>query len=327
MRWVIRIVVGLLVIGGLGLGALWVLKPWVPEIQMAEPGETGRRIAEQGLLANYFPAEGSGPHPAIILLGGSEGGLARAAVRTARELQKAGFSVLHVSYFRGAGQPYSLEEVPLETFDRARDWLKAQALVDANRIGMVGISKGAEAALLYASRNSDIRAVVAGVPSNVVWVGINWDYGGAGFRSSWAQGGKALPHLPFGTYDWNEGVVSGYRNGLKALDQHQDAIIPVEKIAGPLLLICGEADRLWPSCDMARLAEARAKEKGAPAVTVLAYADAGHAAFGVPLEADHPNFKALGSIGGSPEGNNAAREDSWPKTLAFLREHLGPPPQ
>jgi hypothetical protein len=39
-----------------------------------------------------------------------------------------------------------------------------------------------------------------------------------------------------------------------------------------------------------------------------------------------PNYERLGSIGGTPDGNAAARTDSWPKALAFLKEHLAAVP-
>ena len=57
--------------------------------------------------------------------------------------------------------------MPLELFDRALGWLKAQEEVDGARLAIVGGSKGAEAALIVASRHPELRAVVAGMPSSV----------------------------------------------------------------------------------------------------------------------------------------------------------------
>ena len=48
-------------------------QPWRTS-QIADPGPTGRRISDRGLLANYFPAPGEGRRPGILLLGGSEVG-------------------------------------------------------------------------------------------------------------------------------------------------------------------------------------------------------------------------------------------------------------
>jgi hypothetical protein len=42
-------------------------------MQVAPAGETGRRVTEDGLLANSFPAERRAP--AVLVLGSSVGGL------------------------------------------------------------------------------------------------------------------------------------------------------------------------------------------------------------------------------------------------------------
>jgi dienelactone hydrolase len=74
---------------------------------------------------------------------------------------------------------------------------------------------------------------------------------------------------------------------------------------------------------MADQLKARADKNGAPAVTILAYPDAGHAVFGVPVEKTNPNYDRLDSMGGTDDGNNAARTDAWPKTLQHLRAAFG----
>jgi hypothetical protein len=332
MRWLLRILVGLIVLIAPGVGALWIWKPWVPPLALVEPGETGQRITDDGLFMNYFPGPKEGAHPLILLLGGSEGGLAGGGKRMGVALQKEGFHVLHVSYFRAPGQSRALRDVPLENFDKARAWAAKQPGVDASRVGVVGLSNGAEAVLIYAARRPDIRAVVSAQPSSVAWSSLDWEY--IFFPpegSSWSEGGKPLPHVVFGgdgQYDYNEGVISGYRSGLKTKEKNPDAIIRVENIKGAVLLICGEMDTLWPSCDMAREVEARAKQLGGPPVTLLSYDKAGHGGFGVP--ADDP--KGLSVWGGTDEANNDARKDAWPKAVEFLRVNLGavvsttPPP-
>ncbi len=68
--------------------------------------------------------------------------------------------------------------------------------------------------------------------------------------------------------------------------------ISVERISGPVLLISGEDDRLWPS------------PIGLPATanTIL-----------------HPLRGRAMALGGTPAGNAAAAADSWPRVLQFLR--------
>lgn len=294
----------------------------VPPVQMAEPGDAGRRIGEDGLIGNWFPPAGPAAaagtrRPAILLLGGSEGALSASGVRMARALSAMGYGVLQLSYFRAPGQSPSLELVPLELFDRALGWIGRQPGIDRRRLGVIGISKGGEAALLIASRNKKLRAVIAGVPSHVAWPGVVWDGAwGTTPRPSWSAGGQPLPVVPYGAFDPAGGIRSVYDNGLKALAAHPGAVIPLERARARILLVCGEADSLWPGCPMARAAAARAGQRA----EVRAYADAGHLAFGVPVDPKSPGFGQLASLGGTAQGNAAARTDSWARAEAFLAE-------
>lgn len=309
----------LLIAGG---AWLWVAKPWIPEVELAAPGPGGTRINAPGLIGNYYPGSGTGPRPAILLLGGSEGGLGSATDKEAQLLARQGFAVLALAYYRLPGQPEKLELVPVESFTRALDWLKTQPGVDPARLAMMGTSKGAEAALLVASRRPDVRAVVAAVPSHVVWQGFDWSFAPVD-SASWSAGGKPVPFLPIIPGSWSGDV---YSPALKTADQHPDAAIPVERINGPVLLLCGEEDSLWPSCPMARAAKARRDASGNGAETVLlAYKDAGHFGVGPPPAKGKEVPWMITMFGGSKEGNVAARADGWPRTLSFLQQALAPP--
>jgi uncharacterized protein len=290
------------------------------QIDIVDPGPEGLRVAQDGVFANYFPAQGSGPHPGVVLLGGSEGGLSQGVRQAAVALQNEGYSVLTPSYFGGPDQPRHLEGVPLETFDRALAWLAARPEVDAGRIVLGGVSKGAEAALLVATRHPELRGVVAGVPSSVVWPGIRFTT--LNTESSWTLEDRPLPFLPYGPLrlrmlTGDIGVV--YRDGMNKVEGHPEAAIPVEELRMPVLLVCGEQDKLWPSCPMSRQLQARAARLGGPMVRVLSYPDAGHGSVGPPLAADDPDRSRLGAMGGTAQANNEARSDGWPKIIDFIR--------
>ena len=275
-------------------------------------------VSAPGVTGIYFPAKGTTPRPAILLFGGSEGGLGEGTQRDAALLQAAGFSVLQISFYRGEGQPQNLERVPLETFDAGLAWLKAQPDVDAARIGMMGSSKGGEAALIVASRHPELAAIVAGVPSSVSWQGINWARDGRVPEASWSLRGAPYPALPYGEWDNATGLYSLYANGLKNAGAHPEAVIAVEKIGAPVLLICGGMDQLWPSCPMSEQLKARAAAQGGPDVHLLAYPEGGHAVVGAPAAAFDAATSQLGVYGGTAEANQAARADSWPKVVAFF---------
>ena len=290
----------------------------IPPIVVAPPGDTGRRVTDDGLVANYFPARQKGP--AVLALAGSVGGLSVPMNDFSKALQAEGYSVLHLSYFRGPGQNTRLELMPLEYFSTALAWLKRQPEVDATRLGIVGASKGAEAALLVAVRHPELKAVIAALPSSVVWPGIVWEGTSEKIGSSWTEKGQPIPHLPHVPYDARKGgtMADNYAVSLKAFKQHPEAAIPVERIAGRLLVVCGEQDDILPSCPMSRQIQERLIEHRRPEATLIVYKEAGHRAFGVPLPPDHPFLAA----GDAAKNLNAVLADSWKQTLAFLKAHL-----
>ena len=300
-------------------GAWLAAQPWGPPVELVEPVAGGTPIRLPELVGNYYPGVGEGPRPAILLLGGSEGGLGAAADGQARLLAKEGFSVLVLAYYRLPGQPQRFELIPLETFTRAPDWLKAHEGVEPARLAIMGTSKGAEAALLVASRRTDISAVVAAVPSQVAWQGFDWSFAPVN-TSSWSEGGKPVPFLPITTVGWNGDI---YGPALADAAKHPEAAIPVEQIAAPVLLLCGEEDKLWPSCPMARAVKARRDgAAGSLATTLLAYPDAGHFGVGPALPEGRDVPALITMFGGSAQGNVAARADGWPRTIAFLKQAM-----
>ena len=295
-------------------GAAYYFRLFVPPVEIVEPGPTGRRVSESGMLGNFHPGRGTGRRPALLMLGGSEGGIGEGSKRTALALQAEGFSVLSLSYHRAPGQPPHLELIPLETFEAAISWLQLQAEVDSGRIGIIGVSKGAEAALLAATRDARIKAVVAAAPSSVAWQGSSFDRDGD-FASSWSERGRPLAHLSYGRWKWWTQMSPILAESLKTLPRNPGAAIPIERTVAPVLLVCGEADTLWPSCPMARQLADRARRHGRPATTLLAYPLAGHSAFGLPRR---PGEEA----GSGSEANNRARIDGWPRVIAFLKSAL-----
>lgn len=304
--------------------ALWIFDPLSPPVIVADPAPTGKRIAENGLLANYYPGTGEGARPGVLLLGGSEGAIGGGVTRMAKDLQAHGYAVLNMSYYRGPGQNVRLERVPLEMFDHALEWLKAQPNVDRERLAVIGGSKGAEAALIIAARHPELRAAIAGMPSSVAWQGLDWNILRQIFTppdGSWSVGGKAIPFVPY-VKEFNGNLLDLYTKSLSHAGEHPDAIIPIEKSRAAVLLVCGRQDSLWPSCPMSEQVKARAAQMGGPAVTVLAYDTAGHGVFGLPVDKGDPNFGQLSGLGGTNEGNNDARADSWPKVLAALAEAM-----
>jgi dienelactone hydrolase len=288
------------------------------------PGVTETRVRERGLVGSLFRPAGAGPFPAILAIGGSEGGIG--ARQEAALLASSGYVALALAYFGLDSLPAQLDRIPLEYFMTGLDYLGRQPGVDSARLGIVGTSKGAEAALAVATRSRRFRAVVAYAPSHVVWSCICQPPD----HSSWTFEGRALPAVPPGvdpTYQRAAGeplrpaVNYGYR--LRDSAAAVQAAIPVERIRGPVLLIAGEEDQLWPSAMMARALADRVRRNGGQ-VELLIYPGAGHLIGKAYLPAGS-TLIAGGRLesGGTSAANAAAQADSWAVVLRILAGALG----
>lgn len=314
---------GLFLVLGAIAGWAYHAKPWAPAIEMVTPTSEGIRINENGLIGNYYPAKGEGRHPGILIFGGSEGGLGSEVTRHAKAMQAEGYSTFHLSFFRAPGQSPTLESIPLELFQSGLDWLRTRPGIDSARIGIMGWSRGTEAAQLIAMRNPDVKAVVLGMPSNAVWPGLDWNSPWNSLGSPWTHGDKPVPYIPADDVAFfrNPSSTDALRAIIKAQSKWPLAIIPIELINARVLLICGEDDSVWASCPMARLIEERARKTGSN-VTLLAYASAGHLGYGAPVEKSNPAYGKLSFLGGTVDGANAALVDGLARTKSFLAETL-----
>jgi len=139
----------------------------------APKGAVVRAVRENGLVADFFYIASGKPQKAVILLGGSEGGKSWSdCTDFIQGLVDQGFCVLSLAYFGTEHLPNQLRAIPLEYFSTAFDWLANQKeLVIPEDYAVVGGSRGAELALLLASRFPEIKTVVAIAPSSVLIVG------------------------------------------------------------------------------------------------------------------------------------------------------------
>lgn len=248
-------------------------------------------VASDRLVGTFTAVPDQARGPAVLLLGGSEGGLGDGLISAV--LASHGFPTLELAYFRAPGLPQQLINVPLEYFRTALEWLGRQPLVDPGRIVILGRSRGAEAALLVGATYPErVAGVIAYAPSSVVNRSPN------GRDAAWTLEGKPVPYaLELGT----------------STPSNRAAIIPVEKIAGPVLLVAGIEDILWPSIGFADAIVERRTKSGAPTVRLIGYA-AGHAITSVM-----PNLPVR-TIGGTRAGDAALRARAWPRVLRLLGE-------
>lgn len=237
--------------------------------------EYERTVPWEAVLMEPAVANGAG----VVVLAGSSGRIDR---RRARILAEQGFLALALRWFGGPGLPPGICEVPLETFVAAVDLLRAHG---AERIGLVGVSKGAEAALLTAVHEPRVDAVVALSPTSLVWgnIGPGRDGQDRPYRSSWTWRGRPLAFVPMDD-DWRSTDEAGgpvairgwYEQSERTFAERVEAAaIRVEKARADVLLVAGGDDAMWPSLRYAeRLAERR--RRAGRQVRVVGRADAGH---------------------------------------------------
>jgi len=297
-----------------------------------------RRISvhDDGLVGTFFAPSDQRARAGVLVIGGSDGGLSEG---TAALLASRGFAVLAVAYFRAEHLPTELIEIPLEYFEKGIRWLASQPGVRPGGLGVVGRSRGGELALLLAATFQNLRAVVGYVPSGLIHAGIGSSSApGAAPRSAWIHQGRPLPFLPppatgpsapsASVADSPLELTPMFLRSLENRAAVEAAGIPVERICGPVLLISGEDDRLWPSPVLAEIAVARlARCKHPYPVTHLRYSAAGHmiGPIGLPATVStvlHPLRGRALALGGMPAGNAAAAFDSWPRVIGFLHSSL-----
>jgi len=272
----------------------------------------------------HFPASQK-PLPIIITLGGAEGGLSFIE-EEANAMAREGFVVMRLGYFKYSKSTLeeTLNEIRVEKVFEAIDYIVKSPFVDPSKIALIGVSKGAELALLVGSKNSSVKAVVAHLPSHVVWYGMGKQKGLN--KSSWTYEGKPLPFVPYGKpkSGWfTKRIAEFYEAGLeKNADRVPSAIIEVEKISGPVLLSSGAKDAIWPSSFMANEIENRLKSKSFPfEVKHLHFPEAGHGIFGIlPDVNDEKAMNQLADGGGGVQANYRAREQTWIETFLFLKK-------
>ena len=305
---------------------------------LIEPSVIRQEIRQEDLVGTlYLPDDDGERKAALIVLSGSEGGFRQ---EQAALLASEGYVALALAYFNVPSVPHfptAIKEIPLEYFGKAIEFLKNHPRVSSQHIGVVGASRGGELALLLGTTFPDLKAVVAYVPNYAIQAAFGpSDHLTDEKEPSWTYQGKTLPCFPLKVknVDWFSGSPVVLKNGFLILTESQDidldAIIKVEKIGGPVLLISGGNDEMWPSEKMADLIMERLQQKNHPYFMQskhLHYPKAGHLIM-TPWwpttggHAIHPIDHIDYVFGGSPEADAQAGYDSWQQIMFFLEKNL-----
>ena len=303
------------------------------QLILGTPDINCEEIRNKDMVANFYYPKNKQNLPLIIMLGGSNGGIREVDDR-AKIISSHGYAALALGYFGMEHLPKNLERIPVEYFFNSINWAKEKQFIDTNKIVIMGVSKGGEAALLVASMRRDIKGAIAFVPSNVRWQGIP---NGPSFisKSSWTLNGKDLPYLKCSfsfSFFWKYICKSKQiemREIFKPIitedkSKIDPALIEVEKINGPILLVAVKDDKIWPSYDMCQMMKNRLDSlKFEHQIEFLYYDNAGHLIFLEPdlMPTIDYKYQQL-AVGGKDSENSAAQIDSWNKMIGFLQTYF-----
>src|SRR3954465_7137866 len=92
-------------------------------------------IREAALVGTLTLPDGDGPHPGVVALSGSGGGVPS---WWGDLLAPHGIAVLAAAFFGVEPLPSAMCELPVEAVAAAGEWLQRQPQVRAGRVGLVG---------------------------------------------------------------------------------------------------------------------------------------------------------------------------------------------
>ncbi|XP_041713372.1 acyl-coenzyme A thioesterase 5 isoform X1 [Coregonus clupeaformis] len=283
------------------------------------PGVCRIDIREHGVRGTLFLPPGPGPFPGVLDMWGGGGGLVE---YRASLLASHGFVSMALEYL--SHDKNRTSDIDLKTyFEKAFRIVQEHPLVMKDRVALFGLSFGVSVTLTLAAYSKVIspRCCVCISGSHVhpvnksiheVFTKINED----GYKTQFDEEGRVV-----------------WRDIILPIPTDPGEKVDIGRIKCPLLLVVGEDDQNWATVesaeDMAQMMRAAGNEH---LLTILKYPDAGHL-----IEPPYtPHFRASNFIvpqtrqkvimlwGGYPKPHAVAQEDSWEKSLGFLRQHLYP---
>nr|XP_031309876.1 putative acyl-coenzyme A thioesterase 6 [Camelus dromedarius] len=287
----------------------------VHERDLLPPGVRREPVRAGRVRATLFLPPGAGPFPGIIDLFGSGGGLCE---YRASLLAGHGFVVLALAFFRFEDLPKYLNDVCLEYFEEAVDFMLQHPKVKGPSVGLLGFSKGGDLCLSMASFLKSITAtvVINACVANTI----------APLRYK----DMIIPDLSNDTAKckitesgfWS--FVDIWNNPLEK-PNHQ-SLIPLEKAQGPFLFIVGMDDQNWKSEFYAQLASERLQAHGKDRPEIIYYPGTGHCIgppyFPLCRASVHAFLSQPVSYGGEPKAHSRAQVDAWQKIQTFFHKHL-----
>ena len=276
----------------------------------------------------------------LITLAGFEGG--HLPEKSLKSLANEGYDILSLAYAAPPPVlPNTFEEIPIEYLAKAVAWIRAQNKYKFHKVVIIGVSKGAELALLYGSFYQNIDGIIAYSPSCILLPAIASTQTSTANKSPWSYQYKSLPFAPIKKVDANtksvvyKNYITPWLSNTKILKK---AMIQVERIDCPMLLLIGQNDQMWDAVKMSQLIQYKMEASFKPhRVKKQVFENAGHRFFWFGDEEDLPektmtiwqkklvNQSYQFQLGGTHDGNRAAMQKSQKEVFKFLYNIENPP--
>ncbi|MFP5348135.1 MAG: acyl-CoA thioester hydrolase/BAAT C-terminal domain-containing protein [Actinomycetes bacterium] len=289
----------------------------------------------------YQPRGDDLPRAAVLVVPGSTGVSAMAP--TAGLLAAHGYVAGVLAYMQERGLPSSFQRIPVEALVSGLRAFSATAGVDPDRVAVLAVSVGTAAAIaaLSEATAAAVRAVVVVSPTSVVWQGLS-DGGPPPKASMLTRDGRDLPYVPIrGEKLLGQmlrhavgrrltrrptssalRLLPAYSAALASAVGRAEAVLPVERVAAPLLAVAGTDDAMWPSEGMARALLERRRQAGRHEQDrLLVLPGAGHFLRPPVTPTTVDRNDSLVS-GGTPEAVARGQRAAWDEILDFLGQHL-----
>jgi hypothetical protein len=293
------------------------------------PKIKSERINDE-FIGEFFYSE-EPQNKTVLWLGGSGSNLAINSLVCA-PLASRGFNVLSVPFFGEKGLPEKLSRVPLEYFEKVFTWLAKHPVTAGKEFSILGMSKGAEAALLLASRYPFIHRAV-------LWASHAYCFQGIAFKneSSWTYEGKDLPYIELKNLWVFESMLScmiknkpfgftpTFKKGLALAKNKESARIKVENAQADLLMVTGKDCGMWNTYDgCVEIMDTLQKCNYPYTHELVVYEDAGEpylVPYVIPVGLNSMKMapRLVLSTGGTLQGNAFAQADAWKRAIEFLK--------
>ncbi|XP_036135892.1 acyl-coenzyme A thioesterase 1-like [Molossus molossus] len=280
------------------------------------PGMRRERVRAGRVRATLFLPPGPGPFSGIVDLSGIGIGLMeyRACL-----LAGKGFAVMALAYYNYEDLPKSIENLHLDYFEEAVNYLLNHPQVKGPGVGLLGISKGGELCLSLASFLKGITAAVIINGSVINTLGTLHYKGGT---------------LPPVELDLNRLKITadGFADTVDILNSplgetDQKSFIPVERAESTFLFLVGQDDHNWKSEFYANEASKRLQAHNKEKPQIICYPGTGHYIepphFPMCRASLHAVFHRPVVWGGEPRAHAMAQVDAWKQLQIFFHKHLG----